>query len=65
MGHSLGGILAREIAIIINSVQNINQISFVVAIDSWVIGTENLDMNVIREYLNVIFIKIFVCKCIF
>lgn len=62
MGHSLGGILAREIAIIINSVQNINKISFVVAIDSWVIGTENLDMNVIREYLNVIF---FVCKCIF
>lgn len=58
IGHSLGGILAREIALFINK-QNAQQqqmakpIRFIVAIDSWVMGTENLDLNIIREYLNV------------
>lgn len=55
IGHSLGGILAREIAIIINTNSKIAiKIPFVVAIDSWVIGTENLDLSIICDYLNVI-----------
>uniref|UniRef100_A0AC34GRA8 Oleoyl-[acyl-carrier-protein] hydrolase n=1 Tax=Panagrolaimus sp. ES5 TaxID=591445 RepID=A0AC34GRA8_9BILA len=54
MGHSLGGMMARLIAIKlldegIVSNQSINVIMF----DSWTIGVENLNLERIKEYIEV------------
>ncbi|VDK47117.1 unnamed protein product [Anisakis simplex] len=52
MGHSLGGCLAREMAKIMQSKSIQYSPSFVVMLDSWCIGTEKLELNAVREYLE-------------
>uniref|UniRef100_A0A915DT51 oleoyl-[acyl-carrier-protein] hydrolase n=1 Tax=Ditylenchus dipsaci TaxID=166011 RepID=A0A915DT51_9BILA len=50
LGHSLGGILAREMAVFLYVTKKLF-IETVVCIDSWVLGTESLDLDVVRTYL--------------
>lgn len=53
-GHSLGGILSREIALLINKWKNDSTyVPFIIAFDSWALGTENLNLHVVHEYLTV------------
>lgn len=55
-GHSLGGILSREIAFLVNKWKNdLTFVPFVIAFDSWALGTENLNLDVVNEYLKVFF----------
>ncbi|VDN04646.1 unnamed protein product [Thelazia callipaeda] len=49
MGHSMGGIIAREIAQIMN--QKL-KIPFVTMLDSWAIGTNELQFNDVKLYLQ-------------
>ncbi|KAI1718829.1 AMP-binding enzyme domain-containing protein [Ditylenchus destructor] len=51
MGHSLGGILARETGIILSVKSNIT-VPFVVCFDSWIVGTDSLDLQVVQNYLE-------------
>ncbi|EJD75257.1 hypothetical protein LOAG_17563 [Loa loa] len=48
MGHSLGGILAREIAELLHN----DRIAFVIMLDSWYIGISNLNVNTVKCYLQ-------------
>ncbi|KAM3727290.1 Linear gramicidin synthase subunit [Dirofilaria immitis] len=52
MGHSLGGILAREIAQLLYDNDNNNDVSFVIMFDSWCIGIDNLHLDTIKCYLQ-------------
>ncbi|KHN84567.1 Linear gramicidin synthase subunit B [Toxocara canis] len=52
MGHSLGGILAREMARIMQLQSAQYSTSFVVMLDSWSAGTENLQIDAVQEYLE-------------
>ncbi|CAG9531490.1 unnamed protein product [Cercopithifilaria johnstoni] len=51
MGHSLGGILAREIAQLLN-VNRDSEVTFVIMLDSWYIGVGNLQVNNVKRYLQ-------------
>lgn len=51
MGHSLGGTLAREI--VERLYKNEQKPSFVIMLDPWATGVENLDEQVITEKLEV------------
>ncbi|KAI1730377.1 KR domain-containing protein [Ditylenchus destructor] len=51
MGHSLGGILARETGIILSVKSNLT-VPFVVCFDSWIVGTDSLDLQVVQNYLE-------------
>uniref|UniRef100_A0A915Q055 Fatty acid synthase n=1 Tax=Setaria digitata TaxID=48799 RepID=A0A915Q055_9BILA len=51
MGHSLGGILAREIAQLLCD-DSKKEVSFVIMLDSWSIGTGTLDVNTVKCYLQ-------------
>ncbi|KAL3990186.1 Beta-ketoacyl synthase N-terminal domain family protein [Acanthocheilonema viteae] len=51
MGHSLGGILAREIAQLLNDNRD-NEVTFVIMLDSWYIGIDNLHVNNVKCYLQ-------------
>lgn len=52
MGHSLGGILAREVAQLLNDNCN-NEVTFVIMLDSWYFGIDDLDVNNVKHYLQV------------
>uniref|UniRef100_A0A0M3HXV2 Fatty acid synthase n=1 Tax=Ascaris lumbricoides TaxID=6252 RepID=A0A0M3HXV2_ASCLU len=52
LGHSLGGILAREMAHIMQLQSAQHSSPFVVMLDSWSVGTENLQVDAVREYLQ-------------
>ena len=54
MGHSLGGILARLIAIGLLDDGLIDQHSLnVIMFDSWCQGTHSLDLDQVTDYLKV------------
>ncbi|VDK64572.1 unnamed protein product [Onchocerca ochengi] len=52
MGHSLGGILAREIAQLLHNNDKNNEVSFVIMLDSWYHGIDNLRVNTVKRYLQ-------------
>ena len=55
MGHSLGGMLARSIALnLLDSGKISNQDNVkVIMFDSWTLGTDNLKLDIVRSYLKV------------
>uniref|UniRef100_A0A914ZQZ7 oleoyl-[acyl-carrier-protein] hydrolase n=1 Tax=Parascaris univalens TaxID=6257 RepID=A0A914ZQZ7_PARUN len=52
LGHSLGGILAREMAHLMQLQSAQHSPPFVVMLDSWSVGTENLQVGAVKEYLQ-------------
>uniref|UniRef100_A0A914PNM2 Uncharacterized protein n=1 Tax=Panagrolaimus davidi TaxID=227884 RepID=A0A914PNM2_9BILA len=52
MGHSLGGMVARLIAIKLLNDEIIKSNINVIMFDSWTIGTENMNLERIKEYIE-------------
>ncbi|VDO61333.1 unnamed protein product, partial [Onchocerca flexuosa] len=52
MGHSLGGILAREIAHFLHDNDKNDAVSFVIMLDSWYHGIDNLRVDTVKRYLQ-------------
>uniref|UniRef100_A0A0N4Z5X4 Carrier domain-containing protein n=1 Tax=Parastrongyloides trichosuri TaxID=131310 RepID=A0A0N4Z5X4_PARTI len=54
MGHSLGGILAREVYIILekNTTKKCQLQKSVVMLDSWAINNNELDLDIVKTYIN-------------
>uniref|UniRef100_A0A914P5X6 Fatty acid synthase n=1 Tax=Panagrolaimus davidi TaxID=227884 RepID=A0A914P5X6_9BILA len=52
MGHSLGGMIARLIAIKLLNDEIIKSNINVIMFDSWTIGTENMNLERIKEYIE-------------
>lgn len=53
MGHSLGGILAREVAALLAE-ENGKEVPFVVMLDSWCVGTDKIRVDTVKQYLQVL-----------